>query len=179
MKDTQVERLVGLPKEIFRGFNKIEYGNIVTRGQLNYTCWMFPQIKTMIFDTITEMIINKSFIGIPDTSVYFNDTIKVFLDSPQSSYTIGDTIFFFNNYMPSRETYCFSCTDNPSYHFVQIQKRSLHIDTIKDLTYDTTYITLQRYIILRQCVLFDPSSNRVVDVDYYPFSINKKLIINK
>jgi hypothetical protein len=162
MKDTQVEKIVGLPEEIFRGFPKIEeYSYDVTiAGQLNYTCWRYRKF-------LKEKIIGSYF----DTTFIINN-IKYTSDEASE---IKDTIFYnkiiHGDSILSSEHWHYYREDSPyseRYSFVPVKSKFLIINQYDHIA------------ICSKCVLFDPSSNRVVDVGFYPILVHTKTkIFNK
>jgi len=72
-------------------------------------------------------------------------------------------------------------TDKNSYHCASTQLKTIEIDTtdIVKQSYVTSVMKVQHILILNKCVLFDPSSNRVVNVDYYPIIIERKILSSK
>jgi hypothetical protein len=201
MKDDMVERLVGLPTEIFRGFPDLAYHAVEIKGQLNYLCWRYKKSKKIVIDTVFEIENTREIIigTAPDTTFLINDSTY---DEFTSS-LIQDTIYVWQN----DTIYCGYSTliDNIVYewqsgrrqiisraHFYKLiaygtcgkfltipARRSINIKRRNITRIDTSYIPIRYTLILNQCVLFDPSSNRVVDVNYYPTKFEKQSVVQK
>ena len=189
MKDTQVEKLVGLPIEIFRGFPEFTGLSVEEKGQLNYVCWRYKNIKKMILDTLDNEIKKDTLVIVQiDTTILINGWKQ--FDPDEIPKIIGDTAYTFRTpyYMSHRkmitkedyEQAMLYSSEKSSYNCIPIKSRELKIDTITQI--ETIVTGVERYVrtlILNQCILFDPSSNRVTNKGFYPTKIDMKFISNK
>jgi len=157
MTDKRVEALIGLPKEIFRGFNKLNMNydseseqmdyKIETLGQLVYICWRYDNKKQIILDTLREYIDKE-------------DTTEITFDT-----------LYYKTFQYHEDMQCshfdYLLTDSSSRTMRVFRRAETEINHIlKKKT--------QRILILNKCILFDPSSNRVVKIDYLPYDFLKR-----
>lgn len=174
MKDTQVEKILGLPVEIFRGFSEIEDGEVVRHGQLNYITWRYGQLVRIV-DTVMDFVLSDTLIHNADTLGFrFNDSIYV--KSPQLN-LVDDTIYRIGKVIFSKEQYYMNKPyGTPNYYeAIPVIKKKPFIDSsFTYLSQDTIFTPKLRTITFHKCVLFEPSSNRVSTVGYYPFKVDIK-----
>jgi len=187
MKDTQVEKLVGLPVQIFRGFTELVDYSVELKGQQNYICWRYKKSKRTIIDTIIQTEAAERVKGFKvDTSLAIEDSLMFKTNALNDYY--GDTIYYFKNLYYNR---LIRITK------VEYSKAMLSLDSVdarfygnastksKRLKYDTIYYKesyqrpvsmIQHYLFSNMCILFEPASNRVVQCDYYPTEVMSKVI---
>jgi len=176
MKDSEVEKLVGLPQEIFRGFPKVEDYEVVNAGQLNYTCWRYKQSVKTLYDEIDS-----------DRPVPRKDTVYIYNGVESVEYSlneakkISDTIYWYCYKSGSKEVvtkekyYTLLISDkSSSVYCVPVESKSMKIVDSYDT--DITHKVHKKYFLIsNMCVLFEPSSNRVVSVEYLPTKLEPKV----
>jgi hypothetical protein len=176
MKDSQVEKLLGLPQEIFRGFTQVDNYEVTIAGQINYTCWRYKQSKKTLYEE------SDSDIPLPkkDTVFIYNNVENV-ERSLKESQKIGDTIYYlckssdYNEVITKEEYYkLLTSYKSSSVYCVPVESKRMKIvdryDTDKTVTVHKKY-----FLISNMCVLFEPSSNRVVNVEYLPTRLELKI----
>lgn len=180
MKDAQVEKIVGLPVEIFRGFPKIVIHSVEVVGQANYTCWRYRFSKEIRVDSTSESVELSDSIGFRVDTTYFIDgrqrTKRVFD-------MVTDTLFYMFSEDADRipiESDLYHRvirTNRPSnYGYELVASRERRMDTTTLYRTSTFCVPVEYVGVYSQCILFDPFSNRVVDVGYYPTMVDKRIV---
>jgi hypothetical protein len=183
MKDTQVEKLVSLPMEIFKGFPEIvNYETIENRGQLNYLCWRFKKSIILIVDTVSEettkdtSVIDKinSTFCINDIKCEAADTVNIMNDSvftygkPPFAMIISSSAYYAGIIYPAIKDL---------YHSEIVRSKNIRNDTVYISKKIITGVKKKQHrLIENYCILFDPSSNRVVDAGYYPTRFEERAL---
>jgi hypothetical protein len=175
MKDSQVEQLIGLPQEIFRGFPKVEDYEVSNAGQLNYTCWRYKQSKRILYEEIeSELPVPRK-----DTVFIYNDVEGVEY-SMKDSKKINDTIYYLSfgsgvKDVITKEKYyqLMNSEKASSIYCVPVESKSMKVVDRND-TDKTVKVHIKYFLISNMCVLFEPSSNRVISVEYLPTSFELK-----
>jgi hypothetical protein len=168
MKSSQVEQLVGLPQEIFHGFTKVENYEVTIAGQLNYTCWRYKLTKKTLYDEFdTDRPLLRK-----DTVFIYNGVESVEF-SLKDARKIKDTIYYSSSsghkYVITKEKYyeLLAGGKGSSMYCVPVESKSMKIVDHYD-TEVTVKVHKKCFLISNMCVLFEPSSSRVVRVEYLP-----------
>lgn len=103
-------------------------------------------------------------------TIYIINGIPFHLDIAEK---IQDTLFYDNSYGPkdgvlSKDKYYY-------YKYESVSSDSLQYGFIPVKTKKICITDNRRIAVYNKCVLFDPSSNRVVNVDFYPASLYVKV----
>jgi hypothetical protein len=180
MTSAQVEKLVGLPIQIFRGFTEIENYEIKVVGQLNYVCWRYSSSKRTVFAEF-----NDSELSTKKDTVFIYNGVESTKYSKRDAQKIKDTIYFYSdnsNYkrVLTRSEYYDSIklSKSSSVYCVPVLSKEIKIiDRINidnDLMIQKEPVHNKYFLISNICVLFEPSSNRVIQVEYLPTVLELK-----
>jgi hypothetical protein len=176
MRDSQVEKILGYPVEIFRGFKEYDGSKCVVKtvGQLNYVCWRYNSKKTEKVSYYLDSIQKEIKVGIRYDTTYFIDGTEC--DKRWYNF-YTDSIYYETTgiscvFLTQKEYYEFRVGKYNSYHCYAIKDKRVEavpVDNIVTVWFRPN-VTLEKY----RCVLFESSSLRVVGVGYYPFKVNLK-----
>jgi hypothetical protein len=186
MKDDRVEKLAGLPMEIFKGFPDFTGSDVEVKGQLNYVCWRYKNSKRITIDTVTEDITEeRNVIDSYDTVLIINGWKK--LRPWETSRIYEDTVYTYREHITSsiitKEDYdraMLYSSEKDKYDIIQITSKEKTVDTV--YIFKPVVVGTKRYkrsLLLNKCILFDPSSNRVVSIDFYPTTFETEIIQQK
>jgi hypothetical protein len=176
MTNSQVEQLVGLPQEIFRGFTKVEDYDVKTAGQLNYTCWRYKYSKKTLYEEFDA-----------DIPLLKKDTVFVYNGIESVEYSLSDsrkikdTIYYFipfyqDKRVITKEKYYELLAGDSSNSVYSVPVGSKSIKIVDNYDTDITQKVHKKYFLIsNMCVLFEPSSNRVVSVEYLPTKLELKI----